>query len=77
MTVAHDPQFTTVEALEKTVLMREHRGHLTSMKKELGSGTTFLSLRVRAWASADGWRRSTARVWDVSMALCKSSGERA
>jgi hypothetical protein len=39
-------------------------GHLTSMKNELGSGTIFLSLWVRAWASAGGLRMSTARAWD-------------
>jgi hypothetical protein len=41
----------------------KHPGHLTSMKNELGSGTIFLSLWVRAWTSAGGLRRSTARAW--------------
>ena len=36
------------------------------MKKELGSGTTFLSLWVRASTSAGRFRRSTARTWIVS-----------
>jgi hypothetical protein len=46
-----------------TYVIWKHPGHLTSMKKELGSGTTFLSLWVRASTSAGRLSRSTARTW--------------
>jgi hypothetical protein len=41
-------QTTTVLACEKTVVMLKHPGHLTSMKKERGAGTSVLSLCLRA-----------------------------
>jgi len=43
------------------VVMVKQPGHLTSMKKDLGAGTRFLSLCLRASAAGDGFRRSTAR----------------
>jgi len=52
---------TTVCACEKTVVMVKQPGHLTSMKKERGAGTRFLSLCLRASAAGVGLRRSTAR----------------
>ena len=39
-TVLHPPQMTTVWACEKTVVMVKQPGHLTSMKKERGAGTS-------------------------------------
>jgi len=41
-------QTTTVFACEKTVVMVKQPGHLTSMKKERGTGTRVLSLCLRA-----------------------------
>jgi len=38
-TVEQPPQMTTVWACEKTVVMVKQPGHLTSMKKERGTGT--------------------------------------
>jgi hypothetical protein len=55
--------------LEITYVIWKHPGHLTSMKKELGSGTTFLSLWVRASTSAGRLRRSTARAWELVRVL--------
>lgn len=62
-TWAQEPQTTTVWACEKTVVMAKQPGHLTSMKNELGLGTSRLSLWQRACCSAEGLRRSTARVY--------------
>ena len=42
-------------------------GHFTSMKKELGDWTSRLSLCCRASFSAEGWRRSTARVYGMGL----------
>jgi len=39
-TVEQPPQMTTVWACEKTVVMVKQPGHLTSMKKERGAGTS-------------------------------------
>ena len=39
-TVEHPAQIATVWAWEKTVVMVKHPGHLTSMKKDLGAGTS-------------------------------------
>ena len=41
-------QTTTVLACEKTVVMVKQPGHLTSMKKERGAGTSVFSLCLRA-----------------------------
>jgi len=60
-TVEQPAQMTTVCACEKTVVMVKQPGHLTSMKKDLGAGTRFLSLCLRASAAGVGLRRSTAR----------------
>jgi len=60
-TVEHPAQMTTVCAWEKTVVMVKQPGHLTSMKKERGAGTKFLSLCLRASAAGVGFKRSTAR----------------
>jgi hypothetical protein len=43
-------QTTTVLACEKTVVMVKQPGHLTSMKKDRGPGTSCLSLCLRASA---------------------------
>ena len=40
-------------------------GHFTSIKKELGDCTSRLSLCCLASFSAEGWRRSTARVYGI------------
>lgn len=42
-TVEHPAQMTTVWAWLKTVVMVKHPGHLTSMKKDLGAGTSCYS----------------------------------
>jgi len=52
---------TTVCACEKTVVIVKQPGHLTSIKKDRGAGTRFLSLCLRASAAGVGLRRSTAR----------------
>lgn len=52
---------TTVWAWENTVVMVKQPGHLTSMKKERGPGTSCLSLCFLASAAGEGLRRSTAR----------------
>ena len=39
-TVEQPPQMTTVWACEKTVVIVKQPGHLTSMKKERGAGTS-------------------------------------
>ena len=39
-TVEQPPQITTVWACEKTVVMVKQPGHLTSMKKDRGPGTS-------------------------------------
>lgn len=58
-------QTTTVLACEKTVVMVKHPGHLTSMKKERGAGTSVLSLCLRASLNRQlvaGRRREGGRV---------------
>ena len=52
-----------------THVIWKHPGHLTSMKNEFGSGTTFLSLWVRAWTSAGRLRRSIARACRLAAVL--------
>lgn len=44
-TVEQPAQMTTVCAWEKTVVMVKQPGHLTSMKKDLGAGTRFWTLK--------------------------------
>jgi len=60
-TVEQPAQMTTVWACEKTVVIVKQPGHLTSMKKDRGSGTKFFSLCFLASAAGAGLRRSTAR----------------
>jgi len=69
-------QTTTVCAWLNTVVIVKQPGHLTSMKKERGPGTSVLSLCLRASAAADGLRRSTARTCArcVSFAVLGLSG---
>lgn len=45
-TVEQPAQTTTVWACEKTVVIVKQPGHLTSMKKERGAGTSVLSILV-------------------------------
>ena len=60
-TVEQPAQITTVCAWEKTVVIVKQPGHFTSIKKDRGAGTKFLSLCFRASAAGVGFRRSTAR----------------
>lgn len=55
-TVEQPPQMTTVWACEKTVVMVKQPGHLTSMKKERGAGTSIYC--VMGGPLARNWARS-------------------
>lgn len=64
-TVEQPPQMTTVWACEKTVVMLKQPGHLTSMKKERGAGTSICGGEVRlAWQLGHGWKMGRRR-WHI------------
>ena len=68
-TVEQPPQMTTVWACEKTVVMLKQPGHLTSMKKERGAGTSICGGEVRlAWqlgTSLEDGRKEVAYMLNI------------
>lgn len=63
-TVVQPWQMTTVWAWEKTVVMVKQPGHLTSMKKERGAGTSVC--KPSAWMTGDQLDTSQACVLGIA-----------